>query len=324
MSGSNLYPLKFHPIVQPKVWGGQKLNQLLGKPAVENAGESWELSGVLGHVSVVSEGPLSGKDLNELIKEFGPQLLGQAVWETYGEEFPLLFKFIDAKQDLSIQLHPSDDLARKRHGSLGKTEMWYIMQADEGSRLIIDFDRPIDKQEYLHHLKAGTLAEVMGEVPVKAGDSYYISPGTVHAIGGGILLAEIQQSSDITYRLYDWDRPGTDGKMRELHTEEALDVIQFKSGAKALAFGQEKGRWHRLKRTKYFDVSLIELENDQHRDLTNIDSFVVYMCTDGQVSIQSAGYEISLNKGETILVPATIDQLTLKSDGGRILEIHVP
>ncbi|PQB04802.1 type I phosphomannose isomerase catalytic subunit [Aureitalea marina] len=324
MPGSKLYPLKFHPIVQSKVWGGNKLHEILGKPATENAGESWELSGVPGHVSVVSDGPLSGSDLNELIKKYGPELLGHSVWKTYGEEFPLLFKFIDAKQDLSIQLHPNDEIARSRHGSLGKTEMWYIMQADEGSRLIIDFDKPISKKDYLQHLELGTLSEVMGEVTVRAGDSYFISPGTVHAIGGGILLAEIQQSSDITYRLYDWDRPGTDGKMRELHTEEALDVIQFKSGAKALEFGKEKDCWHNLKRTKYFDVRLMELENDQHRDLTNVDSFVVYMCSEGQIEIDCEGQKFRLNMGETILIPASINQLVLKSDGGRILEIHVP
>ena len=324
MSQSDLYPLKFHPIVQSKIWGGDKLHKLLGKPKVMQAGESWELSGVPGHVSVVSEGPLAGQSLQDLISTFGPQLLGNSVWSRSGEEFPLLFKFIDAREDLSIQLHPDDSVARQRHGSLGKTEMWYIMQADEGSRLIIDFNRPISQEEYLEHLESGTLAEVMGEVSVMPGDSYFIAPGTVHAIGGGILLAEIQQSSDITYRLYDWDRPGADGNMRELHTEEALDVIEFKTGAKALPKSENINEWHQLKHHQYFDVSLIHLDRDIERDLSSLDSFVVYMCVEGQAEIDVNGHLINLNTGETLLVPAIFNDVKFSTRGAKLIEVHVP
>ncbi len=324
MSRSDLYPLKFHPIIQSKIWGGDKLHKLLGKPEVMQAGESWELSGVPGHVSVVSEGPLAGQSLQDLISTFGPQLLGKSVWSRSGEEFPLLFKFIDAKEDLSIQLHPDDKVARQRHGSLGKTEMWYIMQADEGSRLIIDFDRPISQEEYLKHLNSGTLADVMGEVSVKAGDAYFISPGTVHAIGGGILLAEIQQSSDITYRIYDWDRPGTDGKMRELHTEEALDVIQFKTDAQPLPVSDKINQWHSLKRNQYFDVCSIQLDTEIERDLTSLDSFMVYMCVEGRVELNVEGHRVHLNKGETLLIPAVFNSVGFNSSSAKLIEVHVP
>lgn len=324
MSRSELYPLKFEPIIRPKIWGGDKLHHLLGKPEVEQAGESWELSGVPGHVSVVSEGPLAGHNLQELIGTYGPELLGNSVWSRSGEEFPLLFKFIDAKEDLSIQLHPDDAVARERHGSLGKTEMWYIMQADPGSRLIIDFDRPISKEEYLEHLKLGSLADVMGQVSVGPGDAYFIAPGTVHAIGGGVLLAEIQQSSDITYRLYDWDRPGTDGKMRELHTDQALDVIQFKAGAKALAKSDRVNEWHRLKHNQYFDVRLIQLDQEIERDLASLDSFVVYMCVEGQVDLDVNGNQTRLKNGETLLVPAIFDSVKLSSKTAKVIEVHVP
>ncbi|NNK12125.1 MAG: class I mannose-6-phosphate isomerase, partial [Flavobacteriaceae bacterium] len=225
---NNLYPLKFNPILKERLWGGTKLAQQLNKPSTSDiTGESWELSGVKGDVSEVSNGEFKGTSLNELIERWGPDLLGKSVIEQFGKEFPILIKFIDAKQDLSIQLHPNDELAKSRHNSFGKTEMWYIMDADEDADLIVGFNQPMTREKYVESLKSKTLLKYMNYEKVEAGDTFFINTGKIHAIGAGVLLAEIQQTSDVTYRVYDFDRRDKEGNLRELHTDLALDAIDF-------------------------------------------------------------------------------------------------
>ncbi|MDF1549873.1 MAG: class I mannose-6-phosphate isomerase, partial [Bacteroidales bacterium] len=226
-----LYPLKFAPVLKEKIWGGQKLSELLGKKARNDTkiGESWEISCVAGDISKVSNGFLEGNSLQELIEVYMSDLIGEQVYLKFGEEFPLLIKFIDAQDVLSIQVHPDDEVAKERHNAYGKTEMWYVLQADEDAELISGFKNDTDKQTYLTALQSGNLSELLNAEKVKEGDVFFIPAGRVHAIGRGIMLAEIQQTSDITYRIYDWGRVDDDGKPRELHTELAKDVIDFKA-----------------------------------------------------------------------------------------------
>lgn len=229
MTNQALYPLSFQTIFKDKIWGGEKIKTVLRKDfsPLPNCGETWELSGVKGNVSVVKDGPLSGMALTDLIKQFKGSLLGEKVWQTSGEEFPLLVKFIDANDDLSIQVHPQDELAMQRHQSLGKTEMWYIFQADPGAQLISGFNQPMDENTYLKHLETKQLDKIMNYENVTAGDVYFMPAGRVHSIGKGCLLAEIQQTSDVTYRIYDFDRKDDKGQTRELHTEQALAAIDY-------------------------------------------------------------------------------------------------
>jgi len=228
---SHLYPLKFKPIFKDKIWGGNKIKTLLNKDfsPLPNCGESWEISGVQDEISVVSNGFLIGNNLQELIEIYMGDLVGDQVYQKYGIEFPLLIKFIDAHDDLSIQVHPNDKLAMQRHNAYGKTEMWYIIDADRGAKLISGFNTEVTKDAYIKHLENNTLNLILNYEEVKAGDVFFMPAGRVHAIGKGILLTEIQQTSDITYRIYDYNRKGTDGKPRELHTSLALDAIDFKS-----------------------------------------------------------------------------------------------
>ena len=227
-----LYPLKFKPIYKERIWGGRKIETVFGKklPETEKIGESWELSGVDGDISVVANGKLKGNNLQELIEIYMGDLVGDRVFEKYGEEFPLLIKLIDADDNLSIQVHPDDKLAAERHHSFGKTEMWYVVGHEPDARLYLGFNQPVDKEKYLEYLEAGKLAELLNAYKVEDGDSYFIPAGTIHAIGKGLLIAEIQQTSDITYRVFDWNRvdPKT-GKGRELHTALALDAIEYKA-----------------------------------------------------------------------------------------------
>ena len=223
-----LYPLVFQPILKEKIWGGEKLNKHFNKPShSKKLGESWEVSTVPNDVSVVANGDLKGESLQDLVNDYSSELLGEKNWKRFGNAFPLLIKFIDAKEDLSIQLHPNDELAKKRHNSFGKTEMWYVMQADKDANLIVGFNSDIDKATYLKHLENNTLTEILNFDKVKEGDTYFIEAGRVHAIGAGVLLAEIQQTSDVTYRVYDWDRTDADGNMRELHNDIAIDAFNF-------------------------------------------------------------------------------------------------
>ena len=222
---NTLYPLKFKPIYKQVIWGGSRLHDYLGKPAVpEKTGESWEISGVSGDVSVVAEGFLKGNTLEELIEVYMGDLVGDMVYDAFGTEFPILVKFIDANDNLSVQVHPDDEYAAEYHGKKGKTEMWYIVHAEKDASLISGFNRDVDEKKFMDHLKGGKLAEILNTVAVEKGDVFFLPAKRVHAIGSGIVLAEIQQTSDLTYRIYDWERVGADGKPRELHLDHALEV----------------------------------------------------------------------------------------------------
>ena len=319
-----LYPLKFYPILKEKVWGGEKLSTLYDKSAGKNTGESWELSGVSENVSIVTNGALKENSLTALIEEYKGALVGDKVYKTFGNEFPLLFKFIDANQDLSVQLHPNDTLAEERHKSFGKTEMWYIMQAEKDSRIILGFNKKMDKATYLENLSENKLTEILHYESVKAGDSFFIAPGTVHAIGAGVVLAEIQQTSDITYRIYDWDRPGIDGKMRELHTEEAMAAINFEEPYGKLNFSGAKNEVVQLCKSPFFETNTLDLTKDITRDLSSIDSFVVYMCVGGKAIVETESASELIKTGETVLIPASTSKISIKTTAATILEVYVP
>ena len=320
-----LYPLKFYPILKPKVWGGNRLSSLLKKePSDQLIGESWELSGVEGDISVVSNGHLKNHDLNDIINAYGVSILGRRVLERYGNEFPLLFKFIDARDDLSVQLHPDDTLARERHASFGKTEMWYIVDTSPDARLIIGFNREMDEEQYRDHLSKGTLVDILNSEKIKPGDTYFIAPGTIHAIGGGTLLAEIQQTSDITYRIYDWDRPDVNGDMRELHTELATEAIDYKRVDAKQQYEERENEAVLICKSDYFETNKLELNEPMLRDSDGLDSFRVYMCIEGEVTMECNSMEVPLVKGETVLVPACINVVNLKTSSATLLEVYIP
>jgi mannose-6-phosphate isomerase len=321
------YPFKFRPILKEKIWGGQKLKKTLHKHSpYENCGETWEISGVPGNISVVSEGPLTGTSLPKLIETYQDQLVGKKVYAKEGNKFPLLVKFIDANQDLSIQVHPNDELAQKRHQSLGKTEMWYIFQADPGSRLIVGFNQPMDKRKYLEYFNSGRLMEVLNQEPVDPDDVFFVPAGRVHTIGKGILLAEIQQTSDVTYRIYDFDRVDKNGNSRELHTEEALEALDFQHYPEyKTSYDQSLNKSVSIVNSPYFEVNRLYFDYETTRNYDHLDSFVIYVCVDGKLRLSWDGQHITLAKGEAVLVPASIKELNLlPSPSFKILESFIP
>jgi len=321
---SSLYPLKFTPILKDKIWGGPRLRDVLGKKASDQAGESWEISCVQGDISVVENGFLAGNSLIELAEVYMGDLLGDQIYDKFGMEFPLLIKFIDASEVLSVQVHPDDSLARERHNSYGKTEMWYIIESDQGE-LIAGFNRELDREAYLRHFHEGTLKEILNRVKVGPGDIYFMPAGQVHAIGAGVLLAEIQQTSDVTYRIYDWDRTDPAGNPRELHTDLALDAIDF-------AFRKDqKIPYQALENSTvtavdspYFTTSVIRLDQPVDKDYNLIDSFVVYMCMEGEAGVAHPGGVEKIRKGETILIPAELKNIAiLPTRATTLLEVYI-
>lgn len=320
-----MYPLKFNPILKERLWGGTKLRDVLNKP-IENdiTGESWELSTVKGDVSVVSNGDLTGISLQELINSQTNDLLGVSVAERFGKEFPILIKFIDAKQDLSIQLHPNDELAKKRHNSFGKTEMWYVMDADQDAELIVGFNKDVAKDEYANSIKNDTLLDLLNYEKVKEGDTFFINTGKIHAIGAGVLLAEIQQTSDVTYRVFDFNRKDKNGNLRELHTEQALDAIDYtKKDDFKVAYSTEKNEVNTMVDCPYFKTNFIELTENIKQDVTSRDSFTIYMCVGGSATVKNEFGEANLVKGETILVPALSKSIEIISSGAKLLEVTI-
>ncbi len=324
---NRLYPLKFIPQYKDKIWGGKKLREILGKKnASDKTGESWEISGVQGNISVVENGFLAGNNLQELIEVYMGDLVGDKIYDQFGIEFPLLIKFIDATEQLSIQVHPDDEIALKRHNSYGKTEMWYIIRAEKNSELIVGFKSKTCKETYVHHLENNTLAEILNYVKVSAGDVIFLPAGRLHAIGAGILLAEIQQTSDITYRIYDFNRLGSDGNPRELHTELALDAIDydFDSNYKIKYFNK-LNESSELVRCKYFTTNILDFNVPVNRDYLQLDSFVIYMCLDGEFNIEYYDNEnLKVNKGESLIIPAELKNIHLAPvSKTRILEIYI-
>lgn len=317
--------IKFTPILKEKIWGGEKLVELLNKQSEKTAiGESWEISDVEGDTSIVTNGNLKGKDLKELIKEYKGSLVGNKVYKGFGEKFPLLIKFIDAKEALSIQLHPHDDLAKKRHNSFGKTEMWYVMQADKAANLIVGFKKDCTQEEYLHHLENKSLLEILNVDEVAKGDVYFIPTGRVHAIGAGVLLAEIQQTSDITYRIYDWDRQDAEGNYRELHTELAIDAIDFKSQERYNSeYSKKENESSTIVSCPYFTTNVLPISDSINVDHSDKDSFVIYMCVDGEASFTYENETETIKMGETILVPASMKKIQIAAKKAELLEVYI-
>ncbi len=322
-----LYPLKFQPIYKDKIWGGHKIRTVLNKDysPLSKCGESWELSGVEDNLSIVRDGSLAGKNLKELIQLFKGDLAGHRVYRKYKDRFPLLIKFIDANDDLSIQVHPDDTLARERHGSYGKTEMWYIIQSDKDAEIITGFNRETDKETYLDYFKKGKLTEILNTEKVKAGDVVFMPAGRVHSIGKGILLAEIQQTSNITYRIYDFDRVNEKGKPRELHVNEALDAIDYSYYPEyKIRYKNQKNHPVKIVSCDYFTTSKLWFDKPLGRNYRTLDSFVSLICLEGSGSMTYENGMIEIKQGEVIVIPAIIDQADLIPDGEmKILETHI-
>ena len=305
-----LYPLLFEPNLHSVVWGGDQLRPYKGlAPSDEPIGESWEVSAVPSSTSVIANGTWKGRNLISVINEYPEAILGKAVNQKYNGQLPLLVKFIDAKRDLSIQVHPNDEMAQREHGKMGKSEMWYIIRADKGAHLYAGFKQEITPDEYQKRIEDGSITEVLADHQVKAGDVFYLPAGRVHAICGGIMLAEVQQSSDVTYRIYDYNRPGLDGKPRELHTALAAKALDYHVEQNYLTdYRAAKDQAIQIVDTPYFDVRIMELTGQFHRNLMKYDSFIISMCLEGacRIVIRHSGAEILLRQGYSTLIPAAI------------------
>jgi mannose-6-phosphate isomerase len=316
------YPIVFNPILKERIWGGKKLKTVLNKTISSDiTGESWEISTVTNDVSIVSNGSLKGKNLNDLLDNYPQEILGKKVYKQFGNQFPLLFKFLDAREDLSIQLHPNDALAKKRHNSFGKTEMWYVMQADEGARIIVGFKEKSSSETYLQNVENKTLVSILDEVIVKKGDVFFLETGTIHAIGAGIVIAEIQQTSDITYRIYDFDRKDAQGNTRELHNDLALEAINYDVVKSKREYTKAENESNNIVTCPYFSTNFIPLDGKMNC-INNKDSFVVLMCTEGSLDIVINAVNYAFNQGDTILIPAIVSDYQL-SGKATILEIHL-
>ena len=305
-----LYPLLFEPNLHTVVWGGNQLKSYKGlEPSDEPIGESWEVSAVPTSTSIIANGELKGKDLISAINEQPDAVLGRKVNEKYQGILPLLVKFIDAKRDLSIQVHPNDEMAMREHGKMGKSEMWYIIKADEGAHLYAGFKQEITPYEYQKRVEDGSITEVLSDHQVKAGDVFYLPAGRVHAICGGILLAEVQQSSDVTYRIFDYNRPGMDGKPRKLHTELAAQALDYHVVDNyRTEYEDSSNRAVQIIDSPYFSVRVMEVSKPFHRDLKKYDSFIITMCIEGncKIRVRSTGKEVLLKQGNSTLIPAAI------------------
>ena len=312
---TNLKPFKFEPYLKSVLWGGEKIAKYKGIVTDQhNIGESWEISGVDGHESVVAEGDDKGLNLRQIIEKYKGDLVGNAVYAKYGDTFPLLVKIIDAKGDLSVQVHPDDTLAKARHNSYGKTEMWYIIDAEEGAPIYAGLSKQITPEEYEKLVAENAIMDVIARHDSHAGDLFFLPAGRIHAIGAGNLLAEIQQTSDITYRVYDFDRRDANGNPRELHTEQAKDAIDY------TVYPEYKSEYDRngksatpLVKCQYFDVKREIIDGVSSIDASS-DSFMIIMCLDGEATItDNRGGVTQVKKGESILVPAVIT--SMKAEG---------
>jgi mannose-6-phosphate isomerase len=316
------YPLQFQPIFKDRIWGGTKLKTVLNKPITSSiTGESWELSTVDGDVSVIANGEFAGKSLTAVIDAFPNEVLGTQVFKIFGKQFPLLFKYLDAREDLSIQVHPNDQLASARHNSFGKTEMWYVLQADAGSSIIVGFKKDSNSAEYIENLNGKTLLSLLDTIPVEVGDVFFLETGTVHAIGAGLLIAEIQQTSDITYRLYDFDRVDADGNTRALHIDLALDAINYDKIDAKKSYQKHENTSNEMVDCNYFTTNYIPLSGTMKFEKDGR-SFHVYMCTEGDFTITQENVPYHYKKGDTILMPAAISIFEFTGNAS-LLEIYI-
>jgi mannose-6-phosphate isomerase len=324
---SDLYPLKFETVLKEKVWGGNALVNRYNKKPISSAniGESWELSAIADNQSVISNGFLAGNNIEELIEVYMGDITGDTVFEKFGIEFPLLIKFIEAKEDLSIQVHPGNTMARKRHQAYGKTEMWYILESEKGSKIYTGFKEGVTMEMYKEALINGKLADLLNVESVEAGDTFFTPSGRVHAIGAGTILVEIQQTSDITYRIFDWNRESSGKEQRELHTDLALDAIDFNaSGKNKIKKDPELNKPENLVSCEFFNTNIICFNKPAVKEYFSIDSFVVYICVEGEFLIRWDDNSEKVTKGETVLLPAMIKEVILEPVGeARLLEIYI-
>jgi mannose-6-phosphate isomerase len=324
---SDLYPLKFETVLKEKVWGGNALvSRYNKKPAnATNIGESWEISAITDNQSVISNGFLAGNNIEEIIEVYMGDITGDSIYEKFGNEFPLLIKFIEAREDLSIQVHPGNDLARKRHNAYGKTEMWYILESENGTKIYTGFKDGVTKEEYTGALNSGKLADILNIEDVEPGDTFFTPSGRIHAIGAGTVLVEIQQTSDITYRIFDWNRKGSGKEKRELHTELALDAIDFTSTGKSkIRKDPELNKSVNLVSCEFFNTDIIRFNSTINKEFYLNDSFVVYICIEGEFLIRWDESSEKVIKGETVLLPAMIKEIKLEPLGeATLLEIYI-
>lgn len=321
-----LYPLKFEPILKTRIWGGTQLNSILNKDlgSETSIGESWELSAVEGSESVVTNGFLAGNTLPELVEVYMDDLVGGKIFEKYGTAFPLLFKFIDAHDNLSVQVHPNDEMAQQKHDSFGKTEMWYVVDAKPGAELYLGFEGKMNAHICKESIDNGTLEQSLRAHKVKKGDAFFIPAGMVHAIGKGIVLAEIQQSSDVTYRLYDYNRKDKDGNFRDLHVKDALESLNFDSDGVPIKIERKLNVSSKIVDCDYFATNLLSMDKFQVIDYMDKDSCVMYMCVSGSCEIKYAEGCETLMKGETMLLPAELGEMTvMPKDKVELLEIWI-
>jgi mannose-6-phosphate isomerase len=322
-----LYPLKFEPILKEIIWGGDEICRFKNlHPCRSGIGESWEISHVKDNVSIVANGELKGKSLEELIEIYGKRLVGEKVMERFGTTFPLLIKFIDARDSLSVQVHPDDTLARKRHNSFGKTEMWYVVRATEGAFLYSGFSQPMTPEKYIRSLEDNTFVNYLQRHEVSAGDVFFLPAGRVHTIGAGCFIVEIQQTSNISYRIYDYNRKDAEGNFRKLHTDwakEAIDYAIYPDYKLDYTPGQQPVQ--ELVSCPYFTTNLITGKKGDVVQQSHPDSFSIYIGIEGSIQLtDNNGYSIEIRQGETVLVPAEnrLTTLTFK-EGGKVLETEI-
>jgi mannose-6-phosphate isomerase len=324
---TELYPIKFEPILKDKIWGGSSLVKDYSKKADQSRliGESWEISAVQDNLSVINNGFLAGNNIEEVIEVYMSDITGEAVFEKFGNEFPLLIKFIEAGQDLSVQVHPDDKLAMERHKAFGKTEMWYILESEASTKIYTGFTHPISKEVFNNSLNNGSLVSLLNGENASPGDVFFTPAGRVHAIGKGSILIEIQQTSDITYRIFDWNRKGSDGESRALHVDLALDAIDYKAAGKSkISKIPVTDKTENLVSCPYFHTNILQFGSLIRKDYNLIDSFVIYICISGEFLIHwEKGVEI-LTKGETVLIPAMITDVVLEPrPEAKILEVFI-
>lgn len=324
---TELYPIKFEPLLKEKLWGGNSLAKNYGKKADMSrlVGESWELSAVQGNLSVVSNGFLAGNNIQEIIEVYMGDITGEAVYEKYGIEFPLLIKLVEAKQALSLQVHPDDKIARERHNAYGKTEMWYILEGENLSKIYTGFNRPVTREIFENSVSEGNLLSLLNVESAEHGDVFFTPAGRIHAIGSGIVLVEIQQTSDITYRLYDWDRKDTKGKSRDLHIDLAIDAIDYNAaGMNKILKKPEPDKTEKIVSCPYFTTNLLQFSSIIRKDYNILDSFIIYICVAGEFLIHWENGAEPVTKGETVLLPAMITNVVLEPrPEARLLEVFI-
>jgi mannose-6-phosphate isomerase len=306
----NWNPLFFEPIVKERIWGGQKLSNLFEKKTpYQHNGESWELSAISGDDNYIVGGIFEGVKFSELLEKYTHEILGEDWVNKNGVQFPLLIKYIDAAQDLSIQVHPNDEYAQKKHNSLGKNEMWYIVDAEPNSRIILGFNKDTTANEFENHLKNNKITDLLQEIVVKKGDVFFVETGTIHAIGAGIVLAEIQQTSDITYRIFDWNRLDPSGQPRDLHIESAMETLNFNKNGFSLNYKKLINQENEMVDNNFFTTTYLPLDGIIKSQTNN--GFTIYMCLEGTATIESESDTFQIKKGTTFLIPAAMNEFSL-------------